>query len=1548
MTELRAISANRDIADTHIVFVHGLSGNIETTWRCKTHAPEVRWPYWLEEDIPGSAVWLVGYEAAKSNWGGYGISITDRGNSILARLLADPHLSRGNLIFVAHSLGGLIVKQVLRNAQRDAGSDRRAEQFLARARRVAFLGTPHRGSLLANFALQCRFLLRPTDSTHDLVAGSPQLKDLNTWYRQFSRDSGIQHLLLVEGKPASVCGISLPRFVGFSVSTESADGGLQETPITVDENHTGISKPDSRDAEVYVHLKDFISRPFDGGLEVTRTNEALENNTRELQRLSARADQQIAAIAELRSVIERRGAAQGVHTSFIDEEASRRLDRLVKCRVFVEFDSIEEARGLVASLEEGELALASEEQKGTVLAWCARLLSSVAPEEAAEVADRSRGAGDELHNVAQSLVKAARGALQDGIEELCNIGTPVAFSAAYICILRMRGLVEANEWLSKEGLSFVNLDSDGKFFYLRKSLEDGLWDVAFEAAKEVTEEECERSPALYFATADAFLMQAVPEELRTFFLQQNLPFEASKFPLRGDPTALEHRRRAIGLYERLHSFADSVGLPGVAGLMDDKALWLRLVDPESSAEAREELEKTIRNRETFLRRLGMGLQFGAEVDFEWAEREVDRQTELSGGRSPDAASARLALALSTGSHAAVAAYIDAHREQLLRHLDWRGVYFIEIEMLASAGQLAKADERLREAIERGLSEQEIARLCRHLSEAGGADPIAERLAAYEEGGSIVDLRILVAAYEEAEDWQNACEYGAKLVEASGDLGDARRYVIGLYNFERQEDALQVMGAFPGLCAEDEALRLLRAQMLFECGKLSEAARVLRNLGESSDSSEARQLQINLAVVSGDWESLQGFVEDEWNARDDRTAPDLLRAGQIAGHIGAARGEELVREAAGRAGDDPAILVGCFHVASAAGWEGSVEVHRWIERAAELSSGDGSVQAMPLEEILDRKPDWERRESTAWDLLEKGEAPVFVAGQILNRSLLSLYLMPALNNLSEADVRKRSMIYAFSGARGKARVTPTVVAMDATALISAEFLDLLDVCIDEFDNIVIPHSTLGWLLGEKARSLFHQPSRVVAARELRTMIAGGQLRAFEGSNIAPERLVNEVDYPLAMLIAEALSTDHPDTRQRLVVRGGPVHKASSLMQEEADLKDYEAYLCSGFAVVEMLARKGVLTAREARDACNALSVREVKWSNEPRIADEAVLYLDDLAVSHLQHLGLLSKLHRGDVTAYVSLGEIEEADALISYDERANEVVEVVERLRRRLRQGLESGKVRLGKAIRGDDPDDSGHVASHPTVDMLRLVADADVGVVDDRFVNRHGVMSLETVNRPLLTTVDLLDVLVERGSISVERRQDALTRLRQANFALTPLTVEELHVLVSNSRVSGGTVEETAELRAIREGIQRVQMSNMLQSPQELTWLNGVIQACLVCLKEQWNDGFDEATAVARSDWLLALGDVRAWTHRLDDNVEQLAERYRNWVLVLMTLPARQHQSVKEAYWRWLDSRVLEPLQEEDPETYQYLVEWAQQHVAGSVESCERGLEDGDDQRSH
>ena len=1417
-----------------------------------------------------------------------------------------------------------------------------ANAFLSRVRRVAFLGTPQHGSLLATIARALGTVIRPSTATRDLDLDNDTLADLTHWYRRHSLDNGIENLILAEGQPTRVFGITLPKDVGTIVSPISTDIGLHEIPIIVDEDHTGITKPASRDSEVYIHVRDFISRSSTALPQITLSAEAIEPHIRDLQILTERTQQVGASISNLERTIGH-AARQRIDPTIIDAEVVRRVERLRKCRLFSAFDTIGETRRFIAALETGDLTAASDTEKATALAWSARFLSRQDPDEAESILNRIALSDSETIGIARSCIAAFRGNLPQALGKFSAIGTAVARGAAFMSVLGVQGFEKATQWLQEAGLTLADLDSDAKCFYLGTALDEGNWQLAFDAAQEIGNTDFERSPGLIFMTAAAFLAQAVPNELR-MIVAQCVPVFAAEFPLRSEPSALRHRRTAMKLYERMRSIGKTLEMPEVARQADDMALWLRLVDSEESELARQDLNDSMRDPSTFLRRLGLALQFDVNIDLERAEKEVGRETTLTGGMSYDAAAARLALVFSKDSPKAIAAYIGKHREQLVQHLGWKGVYLLEIEMLAKSNQTAQAAARLEEAVDRGLTEQEISRLGRILAEASGGDAITERLAAYEESESIVDLRILVNAYESAHDWPKVSEYGKTLLDVTGDISDAHSYVIALYGVGRLDDALAVFEMYPALLARSDKLRLLHATILFERGRLADVGTALQALRQTKDSPDARQLQINLAIVSGDWESLQGFVESEWNARGDRTPSEMLRAGQIAQHIGVARGKELVQEAARRSSDDPAVLVGCYNTAATSGWEDESEVHQWMERAAKLSGDDGPVRRVTIEELLKSTPDWSRRESKAWDLLAKGEIPISAAGHLLNRSLLSLYLLSALKNLDELDVRKRPMVYAFSGAREKYEVEPKIVAMDVTALITAEFLKLFDVYIKTFDYIIVPHNTLAWLFEEQAKILFHQPSRVVAARELRQMVSDGHLQTFEGSSIVPDTLVGEVGETLAVLIAEASSDEHVDLRQRRVVRGRPVSKANTLMREPADLGPYEPYLCSTFAVVEKLAEKGVLTIPEAADARAALNFREDRWESESPIDDGAVLYLDDLTVSHLQLFGLLSKLHRGNVTAVVSPSELEEADALIAYDVKSTDVVSTVEQLRVRLRECLKTGKVRLGTAIRVDGEDGPEEIVAHPTVAMLKLIDEADVAVVDDRFINQHLSMKSETTSRPLVTTLDLLDVLEAQGTIPAEQRREAITKLRRAGFGLIPVTAEELTELITVAPVVEEVLTETAELRAVRESILRVRMGDILQSPIELTWLNGVTRSCLLTLRALWKDGLDEAAVSARSDWLLELGDVRGWTHRLNETSEQLMARYCTWVAMLSLVPVSESQSVKEAYWRWFESRMLNPIKEEDPNSYRSLVGWAKEIVAGYVEACKQDLEHADD----
>src|SRR5262249_31257135 len=184
-----------------VLLVHGLGGHHYDTWRRGAdrkpwNADETFWPLWLARDCETLAVYVIGYDAPVSRWRGTAMHLTDQATSILARLLAEPALARGPLIFIGHSLGRLIIKQLVRTAESTARFDHRAADLIERVEKVAFLGPPHSGSGLANRGDRLRILVRPSAATASLVRNDPNLRDLNNWYREWANDSGIAHLIL--------------------------------------------------------------------------------------------------------------------------------------------------------------------------------------------------------------------------------------------------------------------------------------------------------------------------------------------------------------------------------------------------------------------------------------------------------------------------------------------------------------------------------------------------------------------------------------------------------------------------------------------------------------------------------------------------------------------------------------------------------------------------------------------------------------------------------------------------------------------------------------------------------------------------------------------------------------------------------------------------------------------------------------------------------------------------------------------------------------------------------------------------------------------------------------------------------------------------------------------------------------------------------------------------------------------------------------------------------------------------------------------------------
>lgn len=140
-------------AQVDICFIHGLSGNRERTWTAKGQSQP--WPQTLlPPELPCARVLMYGYNAhftRKPEISTNGLAqhaksfLTDLTNS-----RGSPGASERPLIFVAHSFGGLICKETLL-LSRDNPEAHLRDIFLC-IKGIAFLGTPHRGAWMADWA----------------------------------------------------------------------------------------------------------------------------------------------------------------------------------------------------------------------------------------------------------------------------------------------------------------------------------------------------------------------------------------------------------------------------------------------------------------------------------------------------------------------------------------------------------------------------------------------------------------------------------------------------------------------------------------------------------------------------------------------------------------------------------------------------------------------------------------------------------------------------------------------------------------------------------------------------------------------------------------------------------------------------------------------------------------------------------------------------------------------------------------------------------------------------------------------------------------------------------------------------------------------------------------------------------------------------------------------------------------------------------------------------------------------------------------------------
>lgn len=246
MAKLHPIASRRQSNRGSVIFVHGLNGHPFKTWGGSGPDDPHFWPAWLakEPDLASANIYVLEYEAAPSRIFGKAMSLLDDGKSILGVLKSEEALFQGPIAFICHSLGGIVLKQILHDADQEAKHNPEANALLHRISQVVFVATPHKGAKLPLLFERLSLLFWPTAIMRSLRYGDEAMLDLGQWYTNFccSPQRKIRHLVFSERK----------RTYGFQiVNAASAQPGVACETIPVMKNHIDIAKPPDADAEVY-------------------------------------------------------------------------------------------------------------------------------------------------------------------------------------------------------------------------------------------------------------------------------------------------------------------------------------------------------------------------------------------------------------------------------------------------------------------------------------------------------------------------------------------------------------------------------------------------------------------------------------------------------------------------------------------------------------------------------------------------------------------------------------------------------------------------------------------------------------------------------------------------------------------------------------------------------------------------------------------------------------------------------------------------------------------------------------------------------------------------------------------------------------------------------------------------------------------------------------------------------------------------------------------------------------------------------------------------
>lgn len=1198
---------------------------------------------------------------------------------------------------------------------------------------------------------------------------------------------------------------------------------------------------------------------------------------------------------------------QSIHGKVAEEE----LSTILSLRMFDFSEAIGRVAELWRRVDSGDLAAVPKAVKTRVCYWAARL-HATRPETVGEARSMRRNLSERDTNenvqLVDALIKATDGDFDGALRMLREGDDADARSAVLGLIVRSRGEETALDWCAD-----VRPDQSPTYF---TAIGWRLWAVCLGRIGKWTEAADGLKALSSTSDWDAGLAmiegvingaQLIPEELRKLAFE-GVPTYAGMAPNLGREAKSIHAR-ARECFLRVAQCLRELRVKGLSEFVADWCTWVELMDPLA---ARADVARSkVRERiETGHMSAGLvSLAWGFEIQFDpELLRERLKGNERLGGLGDAERLAECLLNQRSMNAGEFAEYVERQMESLDKVMTKSMTTSMLFQALLEDGQVARARamvERRREQLDQTLA----ARMDAALALEAGTDPRESLEAVYRQSDDLVDLKNVISHLVTVRDREALRPLLLTLFEREPKLEHAFEVVHWLGQPPADHGGiLAFLEAHPLLVQQNNDMKSAMAWALFGVGRVAESRAINDELLADRHHPNDLVLDSSIAVATGDWESLPAIVNRAWAHRNELEAEMLMMLAHLTSRAGesAERVIALARLAADKAPDDPHLLVAAYGIHFELGRDADADP-TWLTRALANSSAEGGpIWQTDLRQMVnDWLPQARDHRQRIDRMLMEGKLPLALAAGALNTPLSRILLGGQSENVR--DGRRRAFVPIVSGARNRLDFTKDLtLGLDLTSIMVLARLGLLDTTLESVDHVKVAAETMACLFAERATVRFHQPARVDAARDVRRVIDQGLVELIDGAESPPADLVEEVGVELASLL---------EAREggSVVVCVRPIHKAQSLREEAADTSAYDDFIVSPADLCALAHRDGLTDADQHQRAEAFLATQgQTVGKGLSRSMLCGPIFVHSLALSYLQSAQVLDLIANGSMDLRVHPSVADEMNALIDAGDAGEELADAVEGIRDSLRAGMQSGKVTLLP----QQPERDRHIRSPETADSLAGLlfgsADCDALCVDDRYVNSHATSEGPTGKAvPVVCVLDVLRHLRAGRFISEESYWGARHKLRQAGFAFVPLEARELLRQLSTAEFEDGRMLESAELKVIRQTVNRIDTLDLLSEGEARALSDGTVLVCSEAIRRIWLDTTLEApVAKALCSWVWRYLGVATFLLRRDPEEDGGFATFRDGVVrrlsLLMLPPIVDSTDRRAAYREWLDGSVL------------------------------------------